>query len=121
MNLLHKAFVKRYDVAFGINTYGALHVLNFAKKCIKLKVHLHASTAYVSSEKGGNILESPLHMEDMPKGTTRLDINAEKEVAEEYLDRLRVQGDTNEEITSTMKDLDFKRFLRILQNMLKFL
>ena len=60
-------------------------------------------------------------MEDTPKGTTRLDINAEKEVAEEYLDRLRVQGATNEEITSTMKDLGIKRFLRILQNMLKIL
>ena len=75
----------------------------------------------MSSEKGGNILESPLHMEDTPEGTTRLDINAEKEVAEEYLDRLRVQGATNEEITSTMKDLGIKRFLRILQNMLKIL
>ena len=60
-------------------------------------------------------------MEDTPEGTTRLDINAEKEVAEEYLDRLRVQGATNEEITSTMKDLGIKRFLRILQNMLKIL
>ncbi|KAM3741403.1 hypothetical protein ACB098_08G174500 [Castanea mollissima] len=102
-------FDERYDVALGINTYGALHVLNFAKKCIKLKVLLHVSTAYVSSEKGGNILESPLHMEDTPKGTSRLVINAEKEVVEEYLDRLRVQGATNEEITSTMKDLGIKR------------
>uniref|UniRef100_A0A7N2MRP6 Fatty acyl-CoA reductase n=1 Tax=Quercus lobata TaxID=97700 RepID=A0A7N2MRP6_QUELO len=31
-------FDERYDVAFGVNTYGALHVLNFAKKCIKLKL-----------------------------------------------------------------------------------
>nr|POE55219.1 putative fatty acyl-coa reductase 4 [Quercus suber] len=102
-------FDERYDVALGINTYGALHVLNFAKKCIKLKVLLHVSTAYVSSEKGGNMLESPLHMEDTPKGTSRLVINAEKEVVEEYLDGLRVQGATNEEITSTMKDLGIKR------------
>ncbi|XP_065618892.1 probable fatty acyl-CoA reductase 4 isoform X2 [Quercus suber] len=102
-------FDERYDVALGINTYGALHVLNFAKKCIKLKVLLHVSTAYVSSERGGNILESPLHMEDTPKRTSRLVINAEKEVVEEYLDRLRVQGATNEEITSTMKDLGTKR------------
>ncbi|KAK7836696.1 alcohol-forming fatty acyl-coa reductase, partial [Quercus suber] len=102
-------FDERYDVALGINTYGALHVLNFAKKCIKLKVLLHVSTAYVSSEKGGNILESPLHTEDTPKGTSRLVINAEKEVVEEYLDRLRVQGATKEEITSTMKDLGIKR------------
>nr|POE58815.1 isoform 2 of probable fatty acyl-coa reductase 4 [Quercus suber] len=37
-------FDERYDIASGINTYGALHVLNFAKKCIKLKVLVHAST-----------------------------------------------------------------------------
>ena len=60
-------------------------------------------------------------MEHTPKGTSRLVINAEKEVVEEYLGRLRVQGATNEEITSTMKDLGIKRFLRILQNMLKII
>lgn len=34
----------RYDVALGINTFGAKHVLNFSKKCNKLKVLLHVST-----------------------------------------------------------------------------
>ena len=57
-------------------------------------------------------------MGDTLKGTSRLDINVEKELVEEYLDRLRVQGATDEEITSTMKDFGTKRFLRILQNML---
>uniref|UniRef100_A0A7N2MTN6 Fatty acyl-CoA reductase n=1 Tax=Quercus lobata TaxID=97700 RepID=A0A7N2MTN6_QUELO len=37
-------FDEGYDIALGINTYGALHVLNFAKKCIKLKVLVHVST-----------------------------------------------------------------------------
>ncbi len=64
-------------------------------------------------EKGGNILESPFHMEKTLKGTSRLDIKAEKELVEEYLDRLRVQGATNEAITSTMKDFGITRFLRI--------
>ena len=36
--------ILRYDVVLGINTFGALHVLSFAKKCIKLKVLLHVST-----------------------------------------------------------------------------
>ena len=69
-------------------------------------------------EKGGYILESPIYMGDTLKGTSRLDINVEKELVEEYLDRLRLQGAKNEEITSTMKDFGTKRFLRILQNML---
>lgn len=34
----------RYDVALGLNTFGAINVLNFAKKCSKLKVLLHVST-----------------------------------------------------------------------------
>ncbi|XP_030937985.1 fatty acyl-CoA reductase 3-like isoform X1 [Quercus lobata] len=102
-------FDERYDVALGINTFGALHVLSFAKKCTKLKVLLHVSTAYVCGEKDGYILESPIYMGDRLKGTSRLDINVEKELVEEYLDRLRVQGATNEEITSTMKDFGTKR------------
>ncbi|XP_050281049.1 fatty acyl-CoA reductase 3-like isoform X4 [Quercus robur] len=104
-----REFERGYDVALGINTFGALHVLSFAKKCIKLKVLLHVSTAYVCGEKGGYILESPIYKGDRLKGTSRLDINVEKELVEEYLDRLRVQGATNEEITSTMKDFGTKR------------
>ncbi|KAL4611667.1 hypothetical protein ACB092_08G142100 [Castanea dentata] len=102
-------FDERYDIALGINTYGALHVLNFAKKCIKLKVLVHVSTAYVCGEKVGHILESPFYMEETLNGTSRLDINAEKELVEDYLDKLRVHGATKEEITSTMKDLGIKR------------
>ncbi|KAM4084252.1 hypothetical protein ACJW30_08G120100 [Castanea mollissima] len=90
-------FDERYDIALGINTYGALNVLNFAKK------------SYVCGEKVGHILESPFYMEETLNGTSRLDINAEKELVEDYLDKLRVHGATKEEITSTMKDLGIKR------------
>ena len=69
--------------------------------------------AYVCGEKEGNILESPFYMGDTLKGTSKLDINAEKELVKEYLDRLRVQGATNEAIISTMKDFGIERFLRI--------
>ncbi|KAL3597590.1 hypothetical protein D5086_009227 [Populus alba] len=37
-------FDERYDVALGINTLGALHVLNFAKKCVNVKMLVHVST-----------------------------------------------------------------------------
>ena len=52
-------------------------------------------------------------MEETFKETSRLDIKAEKELVEEYLDRLRVQGATKEAITSTMKDFGITRFLRM--------
>uniref|UniRef100_A0A2N9ENJ6 Fatty acyl-CoA reductase n=1 Tax=Fagus sylvatica TaxID=28930 RepID=A0A2N9ENJ6_FAGSY len=48
-------------------------------------------------------------MEETLKGTSRLDIKAEKELVEEYLDRLRVQGATKEAITSTMKEFGIAR------------
>ncbi|XP_023894140.1 fatty acyl-CoA reductase 3-like [Quercus suber] len=101
-------FDERYDIASGINTYGALHVLNFAKKCIKLKALVHVSTAYVCGEKVRHILESQFNMEETLNRTSGLDINAEKELVEEYLDKLRVHGATKEEITSTMKNLGIK-------------
>ncbi|KAK6144209.1 hypothetical protein DH2020_021029 [Rehmannia glutinosa] len=37
-------FDERYDVLLGINTLGAKHVLDFSKKCDKLKVLVHVST-----------------------------------------------------------------------------
>ncbi|KAK1554956.1 hypothetical protein Q3G72_019626 [Acer saccharum] len=37
-------FNERYDVALGTNTMGAFHVLNFAKKCVKIKMFLLVST-----------------------------------------------------------------------------
>jgi hypothetical protein len=52
-------------------------------------------------------------MEEPLKGTLRLNIEAEKELVEEYLDRLRVQGATKEAIKSTMKDFGITKFLRI--------
>ncbi|CAI0553358.1 unnamed protein product [Linum tenue] len=37
-------FDERYDVALGTNTFGALHVLNFSKKCAKIKLLIQVST-----------------------------------------------------------------------------
>ncbi|XP_062172815.1 fatty acyl-CoA reductase 3-like [Alnus glutinosa] len=103
------AFDERYDVALGINTFGALHVSGFARNCINLKALLHVSTAYVCGEKKGRILERPFQMGETLNGTSRLDIKAEKEVVEEYLNKLRLLGATDGAITSAMKDLGIKR------------
>ncbi|KAI3523288.1 hypothetical protein L1887_01348 [Cichorium endivia] len=37
-------FDERYDVALPLNTFGAKYVMNFAKKCINIKLFLHVST-----------------------------------------------------------------------------
>ncbi|XP_016577922.1 fatty acyl-CoA reductase 3 isoform X2 [Capsicum annuum] len=102
-------FDERYDVSLGLNTFGAINVLNFAKKCSKLKVLLHVSTAYVSGEKTGLILETPYKLGETLNGTSGLDIHTEKKVIEETLKQLKFEGSSEETITSTMKELGLAR------------
>ncbi|KAF3439409.1 hypothetical protein FNV43_RR17687 [Rhamnella rubrinervis] len=97
-------FDERYDVALGINTMGAKHVLSFAKQCPKLKVLVHVSTAYVCGEKGGLILESPYHMGDTLNGATGLDIDGEMRLVDEKLKQLRAFDSSDAAITMAMKD-----------------
>ncbi|CAA2966141.1 alcohol-forming fatty acyl- reductase-like [Olea europaea subsp. europaea] len=102
-------FDERYDVSLDINTFGAVHALNFSKKCSKLKVHVHVSTAYVSGEKEGLISETPYYLGETLNGTSELDIDREREVAEETLKQLRVEDSSQESIKSAMKDLGIQR------------
>ncbi|GLT48745.1 hypothetical protein SLA2020_223530 [Shorea laevis] len=102
-------FDERYDVSLGINTMGAKHVLNFAKKCVKLKVFVHVSTAYVSGERGGLILENSYSMGETLNGVSGLDIDAEKQIAEDKLNQLQAQGASPQAITQAMKDLAIQR------------
>ncbi|KAI3450694.1 hypothetical protein Pfo_007359 [Paulownia fortunei] len=102
-------FDERFDIALGINTIGPANVLNFSKKCSKLKVFLHVSTAYVCGEKEGLVLETPFNLGDTLNGTSGLDINKEKEVVEETLKELRADKASDKYITSTMKDLGIQR------------
>ncbi|CAL1409024.1 unnamed protein product [Linum trigynum] len=55
-------FDERYDVALATNTYGAAHVVKFSKKCVKIKLLVHVSTAYVCGEEAGIIKEKPVSM-----------------------------------------------------------
>ncbi|XP_027347465.1 fatty acyl-CoA reductase 3-like [Abrus precatorius] len=102
-------FDERYDVALGINTLGVKHVLSFAKSCIKLKVLLHVSTAYVCGERGGLILEDPYQLGVSLNGVPGLDIDVEKKIVEEKLNQLREEGATEDDIKMAMKDLGMKR------------
>ncbi|GLU19213.1 hypothetical protein SLE2022_354740 [Rubroshorea leprosula] len=102
-------FDERYDVSLDLNTMGAKHVLNFAKKCVKLKVFIHVSTAYVSGERGGLILENSYSMGETLNGVSGLDIDAEKQIAEDKLNQLQAQGASPQAITQAMKDLGIQR------------
>ncbi|RDX92870.1 hypothetical protein CR513_24942, partial [Mucuna pruriens] len=102
-------FDERYDVALGINTFGVKHVLNFAKSCMKLKVLVHVSTAYVCGERGGLIVEDPCKLGVSLNGVPGLDIDVEKKVVEEKLNQLRQEGATEDETKTAMKDLGMKR------------
>ncbi|XP_004487512.1 fatty acyl-CoA reductase 3-like [Cicer arietinum] len=102
-------FDERYDVALGINTLGAKHVLSFAKKCVKLKVLVHVSTAYVCGERGGLILEDPHPFGVSLNGVHGLDICMEKKLVERKLKQLQAEGATEHDIEVAMKDLGMER------------
>lgn len=98
-------FDERYDIALGINTIGAANVLKFAEKCRQLRVFLHVSTAYVHGEKEGVIVETPIKL----NGTAGLDIEMEKSIIEDQLNRLHSAAASQNHITLVMKDLGIQR------------
>ncbi|TXG73652.1 hypothetical protein EZV62_002231 [Acer yangbiense] len=102
-------FDERYDVALETNTMGALRVLSFAKKCVKINMILHVSTAYVCGERSGVITEKPFYMGESLNGTCKLDITAEKKLVEEKLNQLRQENANEEAVTFIMKDLGIER------------
>ncbi|CAN8275643.1 unnamed protein product [Cochlearia groenlandica] len=102
-------FDERYDVALRINTFGAINVLNFAKKCVKLQLLLHVSTAYVCGERSGRIVEKPFAMGETLNGKNKVDINTEMLLVEQKLKYIVEQGCSEEEITQAMIDFGSKR------------
>ncbi|KAL1544483.1 alcohol-forming fatty acyl-CoA reductase [Salvia divinorum] len=102
-------FDERYDVSLGINTLGARHVLNFSKKCKNLKILVHVSTAYVSGEREGLVLENPCIMGETLNGTHGLDIDAEKKLIDETLKQLKAHNYDEDYIKSSMKHLGIQR------------
>ncbi|KDO58051.1 hypothetical protein CISIN_1g037479mg [Citrus sinensis] len=102
-------FDERYDVALDLNTFGAKHVLNFSKKCAKLIVLVHVSTAFVWGEESGMLYESSFKMGDTLNGASGLDIDVERQVVEQELNELQAEGASEEAITLAMKDLGIKR------------
>ncbi|CAN0916732.1 Fatty acyl-CoA reductase 3 [Linum grandiflorum] len=102
-------FDERYDIAMGLNTMGAKYVLDFAKKCPKLKVVVHVSTAYVAGERPGLILETPYRMGETLNGVTGLNIEEERKIIDQKLNELNADGASPDVIKRTMVDLGLKR------------
>ncbi|XP_058759443.1 alcohol-forming fatty acyl-CoA reductase-like [Vicia villosa] len=102
-------FDERYDLSLGLNTLGANYVINFAKKCGKLKVLVHVSTAYVCGEGEGLILEKPYHMGQSLNGVAGLDIDIEVKIVRDKLSELQQLGATQDEIKMAMKNLGLSR------------
>ncbi|XP_015161491.1 fatty acyl-CoA reductase 2-like [Solanum tuberosum] len=55
-------FDERYDLALDANVNGPYQLMMFAKKCKKLKLLMHYSTAFANGEREGLILEKPFTM-----------------------------------------------------------
>lgn len=102
-------FFERYDVAFNANVLGAKHVCAFAKKCTKLKMLLHVSTAYVAGEQEGLIPEKPFSMGETLRVGTHLDIESELNLIEETMRELKANCSTEKAERKTMKELGLKR------------
>ncbi|GAB2263109.1 hypothetical protein Droror1_Dr00004106 [Drosera rotundifolia] len=102
-------FDERYDVSLHLNTFGAKNVIDFAKRCTNVKVLIQVSTAYVSGERVGLILEDPYRIGDTLNGVAGLDIEAEKKLAQQKLNELRAEGASDESIKLAMKDMGIER------------
>ncbi|KAL1221442.1 Fatty acyl-CoA reductase 1 [Cardamine amara subsp. amara] len=102
-------FDERYDVALGVNTFGAINVLNFAKKCVKPQLLLQVSTAYVCGERSGLIEEKPFAMGETLNSKNNVDINTEMRLVEQKMKQLIEQGCSEEETKKAMRDLGLKR------------
>ncbi|KAL6649097.1 hypothetical protein ACP70R_013321 [Stipagrostis hirtigluma subsp. patula] len=102
-------FYERYDVAFDTNVLGVKHICEFAKRCIKLKMLLHVSTAYVAGEQEGILLEKQFLMGETLREGVRLEIESEQNLIKETRRELRANCSSERTEKRAMKELGLKR------------
>uniref|UniRef100_A0A0E0KPD3 Fatty acyl-CoA reductase n=1 Tax=Oryza punctata TaxID=4537 RepID=A0A0E0KPD3_ORYPU len=102
-------FMERYDVALATNTAGVVHICQFAKQCVNLKVLLHVSSAYVAGEQAGLLLEKPFQIGEALRQGYRLDIEAELQLVDRIKSKLRTKSSDKKLEKITMKKLGLKR------------
>ncbi|XAR54295.1 Long-chain-fatty-acyl-CoA reductase [Bertholletia excelsa] len=82
-------FFERYDIAVKTNVRGPCQLLEFGKKCKRLCLFLHVSTAYVNGERRGIVQEKPFYKgqsiaterETVDMAVPVLDVDAEIKLA----------------------------------------
>lgn len=62
-------------------------------------------------ERGGLIVEDPIHLGVSLNGVPGLDIGIEKKVVKEKLNELHAKGATEHDIEVAMKDLGMERYI----------
>ncbi|KAH9317090.1 hypothetical protein KI387_018859, partial [Taxus chinensis] len=105
-------FDERYDIALGVNTIGVTNVLYFGKRCRKLQVFVHVSTAYVSGEKGGVIPEKALQMGETLVDETQLTLDIKTELTLVKRTAELIENSTDpmaKSLTKHMKELGLER------------
>ncbi|KAG0487991.1 hypothetical protein HPP92_006802 [Vanilla planifolia] len=102
-------FYERYDVALGINTLGAKNVMTFVKKCIKVEMLLHVSTAYVAGEQKGIIPEKAFQLGEALVEGEQLNVNEEITLVEDRKKELKKNKSTKEVERLAMKELGIER------------
>uniref|UniRef100_A0A803N281 Fatty acyl-CoA reductase n=1 Tax=Chenopodium quinoa TaxID=63459 RepID=A0A803N281_CHEQI len=111
--IIHSAaitkFEERYDLALGINTFGARNIVGFAQTCPNLEILIDVSTAYVCGKKTGLIPETLYNMGESDGGIKGFDVNTEKKLVDNTLLDLTIKGASSKEIRDTMKQLGLKR------------
>ncbi|XP_058763053.1 fatty acyl-CoA reductase 1-like isoform X1 [Vicia villosa] len=114
--LVHSAattnFNERFDISMGVNTKGALHALNFAKNCQKLKVFVHISTAYVCGDanyEDGIVREKAFDMDQSLKGSSKLNIHNEMNLLEKKIAELQAMNADENTTKFALKDYGIER------------
>ncbi|XP_058763057.1 fatty acyl-CoA reductase 1-like [Vicia villosa] len=105
-------FDERFDISMDVNTKGALHVLNFAKNCQKLKAFVHISTAYVCGDakyENGIVREKAFEMDQSLKETSKLDIHKEMKLLEEKIAELKTMNADESTMKFALKDYGMER------------
>ncbi|GAY32621.1 hypothetical protein CUMW_003350, partial [Citrus unshiu] len=122
---------ERYDIAIDINTRGPSHVMNFAKKCKKIKVFVHMSTgkclkpimfaavsknlSYVNDGKRqGRIMEKPFYMGDtiareLNFNNSKIEPNLDVEKEIELAMKSKKALENDEDARKKMKELGLER------------
>ncbi|PHU06735.1 hypothetical protein BC332_23224 [Capsicum chinense] len=111
-------FDLRYDLALEANVNGPYQLMLFAKKCKKLKLLVHYSTAYVNGEREGLIYEKPFTMgESITKervtshspSTKFPSLNVSNEL--DFVSKLKNAIENNDTFDKIMKDLGPERVI----------